>query len=101
MLDPTTWPPLPTPKARAPLKPGSAPTSKAVPAPDVVNDPHVSGRVVRIDAEPYDPARIIDAERRDKKASGRRRLRDDRRGAAAINHPLLKAPAIHRSDRHA
>lgn len=68
--------------------------------PHVVNDPHISGRIVRIDALSHDPARIINAERRDKEAPVRRRLRDDRRTGAIVDHRLLKASAIDRADGH-
>ena len=71
MLEPTTCPPLPTPKADRAIGTGNCAHFERRWFAEVQNDSNISGRVVWIDSESHDSARIINAERRDKEASGR------------------------------
>ena len=64
---------------------------------NIVNDPHVSGGITRVDALTHDPARVIDAECCEKETSVCCRLRDDRRAATAIDHAALIASGVDRA----
>ena len=62
--------------------------------PNIINNPHVTRCILRIDALADNPTRVIDTERREKETSVRCRLRDDRRAASAIDHAALITPGV-------